>query len=239
MEEDQQLYEEVGSAVGSILCVIYLPSLYLSSLCNRHIVPNVILTRCKDNTCRVWSHIVPHEKASQPNLLRFHLAATIDPIADIPFRSTMPVEDAPFIVHWLNNKEMTFTNKVDRIYRKSQSLQSCASSMNEEILASWVCVEEKGSSPDPTDTTGGGDVLSFDFGDYISSEAAPSVPDSPKVTQQQSLKDSSFMLDKKKEAHLTEEWINSPDLLVCIHPNTGSLMVWTMEGLDTPKHSTK
>lgn len=147
----------------------------------------------------------------------------------------MPVEDAPFIVHWLNNKEMTFTNKVDRIYRKPQSLQSCSSSMNEDMLASWVCVEEKASSPDNTDNAAG-DFLSFDIGDYVSSEAAPP-PDSPKASLHQ--KDASFMLDKKKEAHLTEEWINSPDLLVCIHPNTGSLMVWTMEGLDTPKHSTK
>ncbi len=192
----------------------------------RHSIPNVLLTRCRDNTCRIWSHVVPHEKAPQSNLLRFFLAATIDPVADIPFRSTMPVEDAPFIVHWLNNKEMTFTNKVDRIYRRPQSLLSPSSSMNEEMLSSWVCVEEK-ASPDPE---GVSDFQTFDIGDYVP-------PDSPKMSLQH--KDVGFVLDKKKEAQLTEEWINMPDLLVCIHPNNGSLMVWTMEGLDTPKHSTK
>ena len=138
----------------------------------------------------------------------------------------MPVEDAPFIVHWLNNKEMTFTNKVDRIYRSPQSLQSLSSSVNEEILSSWVCVEEK-TSPDPEGVC---EYQTFDIGDY-----AP--PDSPKSVNQQ--RDVNYVLDKKKERQLIEEWINSPDLLVCIHPNNGSLMVWTMEGLDTPKHSTK
>ena len=34
-------------------------------------------------------------------------------------------------------------------------------------------------------------------------------------------------------AQLMDEWCNSPDLLLCIHPGTGSLMVWTVEGLDS------
>ena len=142
----------------------------------------------------------------------------------------MPVEDAPFIVHWLNNKEMSFTNKVDRIYRRPPSAQSMSSGINEEILSTWVCVEEK-SSPGPE---GVDEYQMFDIGDYVAPQAEPQ---SPKHTSPQ--KDTSFVLDKKKEVQLTEEWISSPDLLVCIHPNTGSLMVWTMEGLDTPKHSTK
>ena len=141
----------------------------------------------------------------------------------------MPVEDAAFIVHWLNNKEMAFTSKVDRISRRPQSMLSLSSGNNEEMLASYVCVEER-SSPDPE---GIADFQSYDFGEYLR-------PGSPKVSVSTPQRDlTSFVLDKKKEAQLTEEWINSPDLLVCIHPNTGSLMVWTMEGLDTPKHITR
>ncbi len=36
-----------------------------------------------------------------------------------------------------------------------------------------------------------------------------------------------------------DDWNSSPDLLLCIHPTAGSLMVWTVEGLDAPPHSSR
>ena len=30
-----------------------------------------------------------------------------------------------------------------------------------------------------------------------------------------------------------DDWCNSSDLLLCVHPNSGSLMIWTVEGLDS------
>ena len=40
---------------------------------------------------------------------------SMDPVACLPFRSRMPVEEAAFIVHWLSNKEMTYTSKADHL----------------------------------------------------------------------------------------------------------------------------
>ena len=44
---------------------------------------------------------------------------------------------------------------------------------------------------------------------------------------------------KRAYAHLMDEWNTSPDLLICIHPSVGSLMVWTVEGLDAPTHASR
>ena len=197
---------------------------------------NVLLTRCKDNICRLWSHVLTKEKAPQMNLLHFFLAASIDPIADIPFRSTMPVEDADFIVHWLNNKEMTFSSKANHICQSkligSQSMTSICSSVNEEMLSSWVCVEEGAEDYDGDEQM---KYQSYSLADYIKMPSTQ--PNHSTLTSP--LGDQIFGLNKKAENQLIKEWINSPDLLVCIHPNNGSLMVWTVEGLDPPRHSTR
>ena len=146
----------------------------------------------------------------------------------------MPVEDAAFIVHWLNNKEMTFSSKVDyfhRVLTRNPSLTSLSSTTNEEILSSWVCVEEKGT-PDPDGTN---EYQSYSLGDYLQ----PPSPHHSRPSSATLVRESGTTLNKKKESQLMEEWVNSPDLLVCIHPNNGSLLVWTVEGLDSPKHSTR
>lgn len=120
---------------------------------------NVLLTYCKDNICRLWSHSLSTERKKR---LRFFIAASIDPLADIPFRSTPAIEDVPFIVHWLNNKETTLTSKAEKTQRgafrpasRHSSLASFASSINEEILQSWVCIddsaEDHASDPQSSD----------------------------------------------------------------------------------------
>ncbi len=192
-------------------------------------------------------------------------------MADIPFRTTMPLDDQPFIVHWLNNKETTLTSKVEK-YQKGLSLprshfssmQSFAS-VNEEMLQSWVCIDdgEEPNDPFPTSTRGGaggslvrsetelsdvtklsslqqqrkGTTLGggYSFPNFLSpnlggSSSTGTKPPSPggavksKVSVQQ----------KRALAHLLDEWCSTPDLLLCIHPTVGSLMVWTVEGLDAP-----
>lgn len=200
----------------------------------RSLVANVLLTRCKDNICRLWSLTLPREKAPQSNLLRFFLATSIDPVADIPFRSTMPVEDADFIVHWLNNKEMTYSSKANYINQSGLTRHvseiSIGSSVNEDMLSSWVCVEEKSSDAEVEEEPATR-YQSYSLGDYLSKPRASR--ESPGLGG-----GGVGGLSKRHEKHLLEEWINSPDLLVCIHPNNGSLMVWTVEGLDSPKYST-
>jgi hypothetical protein len=184
--------------------------------------------------------------------LRFFIAASIDPVADIPFRTTMPLDDQPFIVHWLNNKETTLTSKVEK-YQKGlslpmshhSSLQSFASSINEEMLQSWVCIdegEEEMEEPGPIELTSMAKIPSsrkglLSYSNYLSpragerpSSATGNTSPSPGGTLRTKL----TVEQKRALAHLLDEWYSTPDLLLCIHPTVGSLMVWTVEGIDAP-----
>ena len=97
-----------------------------------------------------------------------------------------------------------------------------------------MCVGEKDSpgSPEPAIEEDPSKYQSYTLGDYLVPPSVLSFPTSGHSSPREPL-------SKKKESQLMEEWVNSPDLLVCIHPNNGSLMVWTVEGLDAPKHSTR
>ena len=174
--------------------------------------------------------------------LRFFIAASIDPIADIPFKSMAPIEGMPFLVHWLQNKETTFTSKAEKTQKASflplsrhSSLASFASSINEEMLQSWVCIEDTLPSPDQTSTRLPHVIPLENYlrtGPRNSGGEGGSSPG-----KQPDLAATRANLAKKLFAGLMDEWCNSPDLLLCIHPGTGSLMVWTVEGLDA-SHST-
>ena len=207
-------------------------------------MPNVLLTYCHDNICRIWSHSLAQDSSTR---LRFFIAASIDPIADIPFKSMAPIEGMPFFVHWLQNKETTFTSKAEKTQKASflplsrhSSLASFASSINEEMLQSWVCIEDTIPSVSPDQTTPRlPHVISLDnylrTGPRNSGMGSGEGGGSP--VRQPNSASSRAHLAKKLFASLMDEWCNSPDLLLCIHPGTGSLMVWTVEGLDS-SHST-
>ena len=160
-----------------------------------------------------------------------------------------PIEGMPFLVHWLHNKETTFTSKAEKTQKGSflplsrhSSLASFASSINEEMLQSWVCIEDTLPSPDQT-TSRLPHV--FPLENYLRSGPRPQggmageAPLGPGNPQQKSdtAATARSNLARKMFAELMDEWCNSPDLLLCIHPGTGSLMVWTVEGLDSA-HST-
>ena len=230
--------------------------------CLRGSVANVLLTYCKDNICRLWSHSLSVERKKR---LRFFIAASIDPLADIPFRSTPAIEDLPFIVHWLNNKETTLTSKAEKTQRGAfrpashhSSVASFASSINEEILQSWVCIDESaedhGSDPQSADVSGSSvrkqhQSHVYSFSNFLSLSAQTQQQRTAAATQgggSVSLGGGAHVVDGKMLslsmkffAQLMDEWCNSPDLLFCIHPSTGSLMVWTVEGLDAPLNSTR
>ena len=103
------------------------------------------------------------------------------------------------------------------------------SSANED-MRDWVCVGEKDSpgSPEPAIEEDPSKYQSYTLGDYLVPPSVLSFPTSGHSSPREPL-------SKKKESQLMEEWVNSPDLLVCIHPNNGSLMVWTVEGLGCPQ----
>ena len=229
----------------------------------------MLLTHCTDNICRLWSHSIPFNKDGH---LRFFIAASIDPVADIPFRTTMPLDEQPFIVHWLNNKETTLNSKVEK-YQKGillpishvSSLQSFTSNINEEILQSWVCIDDGEEAEDVNDSKtgtvsdsktgiGSGSKSEQELSNVVSSLARKTISMytfSNYLTPHSGERPSSVganspsplggtprpkipVSHKRALAHLLDEWCSTPDLLLCIHPTVGSLMVWTVEGLDAP-----
>ena len=111
-------------------------------------------------------------------------------------------------------------------------MTSLASSPNEEMLASWVCVEEKSTDNETDDDQS--KYQSYNLGEFLGIPGGGGTGGRPSV-----MLGDVPELSKKHENQLMDEWINSPDLLVCIHPNNGSLMVWTVEGLDSPRYSTR
>ena len=165
----------------------------------------------------------------------------------------MPIEGAPFIIHWLNNKETTFSSKAEKSRQSvftplshHGSLASFASSINEEMLQSWVCIDEGKdadahphrveSTPDAVGGSAAKTPTSYSFSSFLG------------VSHQRGHQARSYSPGDdarglgpqgKLHKHLMEEWCTTPDLLLCIHPTMGSLMVWTVEGLDALPGSTK
>ena len=230
---------------------LYLYLVYHLHL-HRRIIPNVLLTYCKDNICRLWSQSVL-ATTEQRYTIRFFIAASIDPISDIPFRTTLPISDElPFSVHWLNNKSTAFTNKAEKFQAgallpmsRLGSILSFASSINEEMLQSWVCIDDREqaqqSAMSPSTGQGSHDERetphkphSYSLSSFLSGNKPSLAPPKPSGPQESRTSER-----KRALAHLMDDWNSSPDLLLCIHPTAGSLMVWTVEGLDAPPNSSR
>ena len=114
------------------------------------------------------------------------------------------------------------------------------------MLQSWVCIDEgEEEIEEPVMVTGSKTEVelsslarnpafssfrkSAPFLSPHSGERPTSAGGSPGGTK------SKFTVEQKRAlAHLLDEWCSTPDLLLCIHPTVGSLMVWTVEGLDAP-----
>lgn len=236
-----------------LVCCTMISNMHTLSC--RGYVPNVLLTYCKDNICRLWSHSVSSN--DRRYCVRFFIVASIDPVADIPFRTTLPINDLPFSVHWLNNKSTAFTNKADKFHAgallpisRYGSVMSFASSINEEMLQSWVCIDDREqptghqfgspgggqSSPEGEPPNKGSYSLSNFLSLHRDKPARSYMPHPPPSPHQ----DTKVSLEHKRAlAHLMDDWNSSPDLLLCIHPSLGSLMVWTVEGLDAPPNSSR
>ncbi|XP_063310187.1 dmX-like protein 1 isoform X1 [Pelobates fuscus] len=160
-------------------------------------------------------------------LCHFHIAASINPATDIPLLpsiSSMSLNETeekngPFVVHWLNNKELHFSLSMEvflQQLRKSCEQQSSEHSTEEANLAEGNSDEEgedlgtddQKSASDKKEMNGGGPTLN-----------SPSVP-LP-----------SSLIDHEIEI-LLSEWNKNPDMLFSIHPVDGSLLVWHVDWLD-------
>uniref|UniRef100_A0A8C1VS13 Dmx-like 2 n=1 Tax=Cyprinus carpio TaxID=7962 RepID=A0A8C1VS13_CYPCA len=171
-------------------------------------------------------HISHHANA----LCHFHISASINPNTDIPAAlagSGLFSEDISggFMVHWLNNKDLSFTTSMDlfmQLLRKlsEQHLEQPTEDFELDLMLkvvkniSWDLDEmsDKGSSE-------------HEEGDQEGSTKASSPGSSSSVPLP------SVLLDRKLDA-LILEWNKSPDMLFTIHPLDGSFLVWHVKYLD-------
>ena len=200
-------------------------------------VSNVLLTYCVDNVCRLWKHEIRSRRRTRYSRLRFYIATTISPNSDIPFRSTMPVKDAPFTVHWLDNKEMAFTRKAEKVRKGYTGVLSHHPSISS--LQSYEDESQKKSDAewDYVDFLTRSDSMSEEFdvpmksSKYYSSDWCYNVH-SP-LPSKATVHIGKCSIPTKDFLRFLDDWCNSSDLLLCVHPNSGSLMIWTVEGLDS------
>ncbi|XP_059928097.1 dmX-like protein 2 isoform X6 [Gadus macrocephalus] len=176
-------------------------------------------------------HIAHHANA----LCHFHISASINPNTDLPavladaavFNPDDGSGSGGFVVHWLNNKDLSFTSSTDLFMLQLRKL-------SEQQLEQ--------TTDDPLDAPDGS-PLKFDFDlDDMSDKASSEQGEEGELGEQGSNKASSpgsgssmplpsMLLERKMET-LTLEWNRSPDMLFTIHPSDGSFLVWHVKYLD-------
>ena len=148
----------------------------------------------------------------------------------------MPVKDAPFTVHWLDNKEMAYTRRAEKVRKgytgmlshhpSISSLQSYQEANQDQTDVSWDYVESgfarSGSLTEDFDS----DSSKYYSSDWCYNSYIP-LQNKPAVHIGQ------CSIPTKDFLKFLDDWCNSADLLLCVHPNSGSLMIWTVEGLDS------
>ncbi|XP_052438398.1 dmX-like protein 2 isoform X2 [Carassius gibelio] len=159
-------------------------------------------------------------------LCHFHISASINPNTDIPAALTgsgLFSEDVSggFVVHWLNNKDLSFTTSMDRFMQQlrklsEQHLEQATEDFEQEGAVKFDFdldeMSDKGSSE-------------HEEGDQEGSTKASSPGSSSSAPPP------SVLLDRKLET-LILEWNKSPDMLFTIHPHDGSFLVWHIKYLD-------
>ncbi|XP_068586300.1 dmX-like protein 2 isoform X1 [Cebidichthys violaceus] len=175
-------------------------------------------------------HIAHHANA----LCHFHISASINPNTDIPsvladsavFNPDDGTGGGGFVVHWLNNKDLSFTSSMDLFMLQLRKF-------SEQQLDQ--------TSEDPLDPEGSPMKFDFDL-DEGSDKASSEQGEEGEPGEQGSTKASSpgsnssmplpsMLLERKMETLITE-WNKSPDMLFTIHPTDGSFLVWHVKYLD-------
>ncbi|XP_017906156.1 PREDICTED: dmX-like protein 1 isoform X3 [Capra hircus] len=159
-------------------------------------------------------------------LCHFHIAASINPATDIPLLPSITSlslseneeKSGPFVVHWLNNKELHFSLSMEvflQQLRKSFEQPSSETSVEDSNQADVKSDEEIDDSVDDLKINHekkelGGDKL---------------------VTNSSFVPLPSSAIDHQIEV-LLSEWSKNADMLFSIHPMDGSLLVWHVDWLD-------
>uniref|UniRef100_A0A665V3P3 Dmx-like 2 n=1 Tax=Echeneis naucrates TaxID=173247 RepID=A0A665V3P3_ECHNA len=167
-------------------------------------------------------HIAHHANA----LCHFHISASINPNTDIPsvladsaiFNPDDGTGGGGFVVHWLNNKDLSFTSSMDLFMLQLRKLTEQQLDHTTEDLV------------DPEDLDDISDKASSEHGEEGElGEQGSTKASSPGSSSSMPLP--SMLLERKMET-LTTEWNKSPDMLFTIHPTDGSFLVWHLKYLD-------
>ncbi|XP_063996764.1 dmX-like protein 1 isoform X1 [Pogoniulus pusillus] len=164
----------------------------------------------------------PHANA----LCHFHIAASINPATDIPLLPSITSlslgeneeKSGPFVVHWLNNKELHFTLSMEVFLQQlKKSFEHHSPETNAEESN-----QMDGKSEEEIDENG----------DEQKGNQEKKELGNEKTTSNSSLLPlSSAIIDHEIEV-LLSEWSKNPDMLFSIHPMDGSLLVWHVDWID-------
>ncbi|NXW84213.1 DMXL1 protein, partial [Alopecoenas beccarii] len=170
----------------------------------------------------VHRNVPPHANA----LCHFHIAASINPATDIPLLPSITSlslgeneeKSGPFVVHWLNNKELHFTLSMEVFLQQlKKSFEHHSPETNTEESN-----QMDGRLEEEIDENGGeqkGNQEKKELGDEKTTTNSSLVPLS------------SAIIDHEIEV-LLSEWSKNADMLFSIHPMDGSLLVWHVDWLD-------
>uniref|UniRef100_A0A8C6ZGE6 Dmx like 1 n=1 Tax=Nothoprocta perdicaria TaxID=30464 RepID=A0A8C6ZGE6_NOTPE len=167
----------------------------------------------------VHRNIPPHANA----LCHFHIAASINPATeDIPghcinsaYLGENEEKNGPFVVHWLNNKELHFTLSMEVFLQQlKKSLEHHSPETNAEEFNQVDGKSEEGKGSEQK-----GNQEKRELGDEKTTPSSNIIPLS------------SAIIDHEIEV-LLSEWSKNADMLFSIHPMDGSLLVWHVDWLD-------
>uniref|UniRef100_A0A8C3PMV7 Dmx like 1 n=1 Tax=Calidris pygmaea TaxID=425635 RepID=A0A8C3PMV7_9CHAR len=184
----------------------------------------------------VHRNIPPHANA----LCHFHIAASINPATGKNLGENEE-KSGPFVVHWLNNKELHFTLSMEVFLQQlkksfehhspetntEESNQMDGRSEEGKILTidKWLSFYKVVYNVLACDIRGGNSE--FVYGNQEKKELG----DEKTAPNLSIIPLSSAIIDHEIEV-LLSEWSKNADMLFSIHPMDGSLLVWHVDWLD-------
>ncbi|XP_060091539.1 dmX-like protein 1 isoform X1 [Heteronotia binoei] len=172
-------------------------------------------------------HEVHRNTPLQSNALcHFHIAASINPATDIPLLPSImslslnenDEKSEPFVVHWLNNKELHFTLSMEVFLQQLKK--------NFEHISSEASTEESNQMDIKSD-----EEIDENRDDYKGNQEQLELGTEKPVSNSNYVPLPSAVIDHETEIQLSE-WNKNADMLFSIHPMDGSLLVWHVGWLD-------
>ncbi|XP_020836444.1 dmX-like protein 2 isoform X2 [Phascolarctos cinereus] len=202
---------------------------------------SVLVTRTELMPDQMGTHEVQRHISHHANALcHFHIAASINPLTDIPSvlagtAFNFDEGNGGFVVHWLNNKEFHFTSSTEIFMQQLRKLSDLQvehendfgdrdeEELQEERERGLHMKLDHELSLDRESETGTGSSEHED-GEREGSPRAYARASMPMTLP-------TVLLDRKIEMLLTE-WNRNPDMLFTIHPIDGTFLVWHVKYLD-------